>query len=61
MFMRNASRIAAPLMAALLCALSSRPADAAEGGVKAGYLKCDVEGNVSFIFGSSRDIHCCGR
>ena len=34
------------------------PADAAQGGVKAGYLKCDVEGNVSFIFGSSRDITC---
>lgn len=56
--MRNASRIAAPLMAALLCAPFSGSADAAEGGVKAGYLKCDVEGNVSFIFGSSRDIHC---
>lgn len=34
------------------------PADAVQGGVKAGYLKCDVEGNVSFIFGSSRDITC---
>lgn len=22
------------------------------------HLKCDVEGNVSFIFGSSRDVHC---
>jgi hypothetical protein len=32
--------------------------DAASGGVKAGYLKCDVEGNVSFIFGSSRDMVC---
>jgi Protein of unknown function (DUF992) len=36
----------------------SAPGTAAEGGVKAGYLKCDVEGNVSFIFGSSRDITC---
>lgn len=34
------------------------PAAAAESGVKAGYLKCNVEGNVSFIFGSSRDIVC---
>lgn len=33
-------------------------AHAASGGVKAGYLKCDVEGNVSFIFGSSRDLVC---
>jgi hypothetical protein len=45
-------------MAGLLCAAFSGPGAAAEGGVKAGYLKCDVEGNVSFIFGSSRDIHC---
>jgi len=33
-------------------------AGAAESGVKAGYLKCDVAGNMSFIFGSSRDITC---
>lgn len=37
---------------------ASQPGVAAEGGVKAGYLRCDVEGNVSFIFGSSRDIVC---
>ncbi len=30
----------------------------AESGTKAGYLKCDVAGAVSFIFGSSRDITC---
>ena len=34
------------------------PVPAASGGVKAGYLKCEVEGNVSFIFGSSRDMVC---
>ena len=34
------------------------PAPAASGGVKAGYLKCEVEGNVSFIFGSSRNMVC---
>ncbi|MGH6931418.1 MAG: DUF992 domain-containing protein [Dongiaceae bacterium] len=34
------------------------PGTAAEGGIKAGYLKCDVEGNISFIFGSSRDVVC---
>jgi hypothetical protein len=33
-------------------------AGAADGGVKAGWLKCEVAGNVSFIFGSSRDITC---
>jgi hypothetical protein len=26
--------------------------------VKAGYLRCDVAGSVSFIFGSSRDLTC---
>jgi Protein of unknown function (DUF992) len=31
---------------------------AAAGGVKSGFLKCDVAGNLSFIFGSSRDIKC---
>ncbi len=30
----------------------------AENGVKAGFLKCDVAGSVSFVFGSSRDITC---
>lgn len=54
---RPASRIAIALSAILLGAASAGVA-AAEGGVKAGYLKCDVEGNVSFIFGSSRDVHC---
>lgn len=38
--------------------VGSQPGAAAEGGVKAGYLRCDVEGNVSFIFGSSRNIIC---
>jgi len=32
--------------------------DAADAGARAGYLKCDVAGNLSFIFGSSRDITC---
>jgi hypothetical protein len=31
---------------------------AATSGVKAGVLRCDVKGNVSFIFGSSRDMFC---
>jgi len=33
-------------------------AGAAESGVKAGYLKCDFAGNMSFAFRSSRDITC---
>lgn len=43
---------------ALALAGSAAPAQADNGGVKAGYLKCEVEGNVSFIFGSSRDMVC---
>ncbi len=46
------------LTLALAIASSAAPGQAASGGVKAGYLKCDVEGNVSFIFGSSRDMVC---
>lgn len=34
------------------------PANAQEGGVKAGLLRCDVAGNVSFIFGSTRSVEC---
>ena len=30
----------------------------AQQGVKIGYLRCDVAGSVSFIFGSSRDLTC---
>jgi len=32
--------------------------NAEANGVKAGFLKCEVAGNLSFIFGSSRDITC---
>jgi len=32
--------------------------NAASNGVKAGFLKCDVAGNLSFVFGSSREITC---
>lgn len=48
------------LLAAALAAsapVSWRPA-VADSGVKVGYLKCDVEGNISFIFGSTRDVRC---
>ncbi len=48
---------AAALLSAAALPLGSG-AVAAESGVKAGWLKCDVAGNLSFIFGSSRDITC---
>ena len=47
--------------AVLLLGLAGNSPAQAAGGVKAGYLKCDVKGNVSFIFGSSRDIYCTYR
>lgn len=46
------------LALAIAIAGTAASAQAAGGGVKAGYLKCDVEGSVSFIFGSSRDMVC---
>ncbi len=41
-----------------LAALSLPAAEAAEAGVKAGVLKCDVGAGMGFIFGSSRDVTC---
>lgn len=54
----RAGWIAAGTLALVVAATGAAPVDAAEGGVKAGYLKCDVAGGASFIFGSSRDISC---
>jgi hypothetical protein len=51
-------RFSAATLALALVAASAAPAGAAGNGVKAGHLKCDVAGNMSFIFGSSRDITC---
>ena len=45
----------------LASAFGMDAAYAAGGGTKAGYLKCEVAGAVSFIFGSSRDITCLYR
>ena len=49
------------IAAALLCGVATLslalPADAQQG-VKAGFLRCDVGGSVSFIFGSSRNLNC---
>lgn len=55
---RPASRTAVALSVILLGAASAGSVGSAESGIKAGYLKCDVEGNVSFVFGSSRDVAC---
>jgi uncharacterized protein DUF992 len=45
--------------AALALGMAASLAGNAEAnGVKAGFLKCEVAGNLSFIFGSSRDISC---
>ncbi len=53
----HTGRSSAMILAAVLAVAGAAPAGAADG-VKAGHLKCDVAGNVSFIFGSSRDIDC---
>jgi hypothetical protein len=45
------------VLAVAIAASVGSPAQA-DNGVKAGFLKCDVAGNVSFIFGSSREISC---
>lgn len=58
--MRNGikSGVVLALAGAVLGGTLAVSGNAAESGVKAGYLKCDVEGNVSFVFGSSRDVTC---
>src|SRR5256885_14977620 len=50
--------MAAAAAAALAFAVGGALPAAAEGGVKAGVLRCDVQGNMSFVFGSSRNISC---
>jgi hypothetical protein len=42
---------------AILIALAAQPSQA-RSGVKAGVLKCNVAGNASFVFGSSRKLSC---
>lgn len=49
------------LIVALAIIAAAADLAAAESGVKAGYLRCNVEGNVSFIFGSTRDVTCTYR
>ena len=50
--------IAAALCAAALLPFASQASAQANQGVAVGYLRCDVAGSVSFIFGSTRDITC---
>jgi hypothetical protein len=38
--------------------LSAQSAQAGEGTVKIGVLRCDVAGGLSFIFGSTRELEC---
>jgi hypothetical protein len=52
---------ATALALAIVIATAVPGVEAAESGVKAGYLRCSVEGNVSFIFGSTRDVTCTYR
>ena len=44
--------------AAISLAMGLAAPAGADGGVKAGVLRCDVQGNMSFVFGSSRNINC---
>ena len=60
MAMRTKLTMLAAAAALALVAGSAGPS-AAGSGVKAGYLRCDVQGNMSFIFGSSRNINCTYR
>jgi hypothetical protein len=50
--------IAATLLSAVVVIPLAIRADADSKGVKVGYLRCDVAGSVSFIFGSTRDLTC---
>ena len=48
----------AALTAGLLAATGIPGEVHAQSDVKAGFLSCDVAGNVSFIFGSTRSVEC---
>jgi Protein of unknown function (DUF992) len=57
--LRSAKTLIAATLLAWLAVISwAAQTSAAEKGVKAGYLRCDVAGSVSFIFGSSRNLTC---
>ena len=50
--------LAAAVILSIAMASSTATVARAQSGVTAGFLKCNVEGNLSFIFGSSRGISC---
>ena len=58
MLRSSKTMIAATLLASAAMIPFAPHASAAEKGVKAGYLRCDVAGGISFMFGSSRDLTC---
>jgi hypothetical protein len=59
--MTPSARFIGTIILAIGVAAAAHYASAAESGVKAGYLRCSVEGNVSFIFGSTRNVNCTYR
>jgi hypothetical protein len=54
----TAKSFAAAAILSIAMATSIATLASAQSGVTAGFLKCNVAGNLSFIFGSSRGISC---
>ena len=52
------ARLATAALAAALVLGAGAAARADDMNASVGYLRCDVEGSVSFIFGSTRDVTC---
>jgi len=50
--------LAAAMTLAALTGTASDAGAAAQAGVKAGYLSCQVSSGYGFVFGSSRDVNC---
>jgi len=46
------------IVAISLLAVASDTSISAAGDIASGFLNCNVAGNLSFVFGSSRDIKC---
>ena len=53
-----AKSLVALAILSIAMATSVTTSASAQSGVTAGFLKCNVAGNLSFIFGSSRGISC---
>ena len=57
--MKNMGRIGLALgIVTLAWLVNSTPVNAAEGGVKAGILTCNVASGFGFILGSSKEVKC---